>query len=188
MSDGAARLFVAVDLPDGVRSALAEWGRGAAGDGRTLRALPSASLHVTLCFIGNRPQDECGRLWGVIEPVLAALEAAPIGLAVDGPAWLPPRSPRVLAATLRDRGGRLAALARGIESALAADAEHVAERRAFRPHVTVARVRRGVERRDLQAPDEPPSRDFAPAAVTLYRSRAGRYEALARQPVAAWPD
>ncbi|MDQ3850791.1 MAG: hypothetical protein M3296_09295, partial [Actinomycetota bacterium] len=57
------------------------------------------------------------------------------------------------------------------------------EPRAFRPHVTVARVRGGRTAAVTElAP--PPLLAFAPEALTLYRSQPGRrgshYEALAR--------
>ena len=57
------------------------------------------------------------------------------------------------------------------------------ERRPLRPHVTVARARRGERLRATELPP-PPQLTFAPAALALYRSHTGaggaRYEALAR--------
>ena len=54
-------------------------------------------------------------------------------------------------------------------------------RQRFRPHVTVARMRPGVERARELPPT--PAREFAPAAVTLYRSSldpdGAHYTALA---------
>jgi 2'-5' RNA ligase len=58
------------------------------------------------------------------------------------------------------------------------------ERRRFRPHVTVARVRRGARLDQRSLPPVPAVGAFAGAALTLYRSRLGapgaRYEPLAR--------
>jgi 2'-5' RNA ligase len=57
------------------------------------------------------------------------------------------------------------------------------ERRRFRPHVTVARVRHGAAPRRGGLPDAPKA-DFAGEALVLYRSYLGggpaRYEALER--------
>jgi 2'-5' RNA ligase len=57
------------------------------------------------------------------------------------------------------------------------------ERRRFRPHVTVARVRHGARPRRRGLPDTPEA-SFAGEALTLYRSYLGggpaRYEALER--------
>ena len=62
------------------------------------------------------------------------------------------------------------------------------ERRAFRPHVTVARLR-GRARRATDGPRARPPLTFHGAAVTLYASRllpdGARYEALATASLAA---
>ena len=190
--NGAARtrLFVALELPEQVRAALAAWGAGVAADvhgERALRVLPPESLHVTLCFLGWR--DE-----GHVEAIAAlALGAVPVGapaprLALGAPAWLPRRRPRVLAVDLADDGGALAGLQAQVSDALEAGAGFEPEKRPFRPHVTVARVPRGarVSTRDELAVPAP--LQFAGAAVTLYRSRLSRagaqYEPLARAELA----
>lgn len=88
------RLFVAADLPDDVRAALAAW---RPSDG-ALRPVAPEYLHVTLCFLGSVAES-------LVEPVGAATVAcaAPVGpLAVGGGLWLPPRRPRVLAVALED--------------------------------------------------------------------------------------
>jgi 2'-5' RNA ligase len=75
MSHGAtARLFVAVDLPAAVRQELARWARGAASSARAngghLRLLEPESLHVTLCFLGDRSV-------GALDAIAAAVMGAP---------------------------------------------------------------------------------------------------------------
>ena len=103
-------------------------------------------------------------------------------LALGEPLWLAPRLPHVLTVELDDLDGALAALRADVVERLAGALGWDPESRAFRPHVTVARVRRGARpRRDL--PDAPQAR-FAGQAVTLLRSHLGggpaRYEALER--------
>jgi 2'-5' RNA ligase len=98
-------------------------------------------------------------------------------------AWLPDRRPRVLVVDLDDPEGHLLALHARVSEALAAEAGYEPEKRPFRAHVTVARVRRGERVRPVAMPD-PPAAPFAPPALTLYRSRLQRagaeYEPLAR--------
>ena len=58
-----ARLFVAIDPPQGVCEQLAAWARAAVRDiarrsGATPRVLDAELLHVTLCFLGNRPAEQ----------------------------------------------------------------------------------------------------------------------------------
>ena len=102
------------------------------------------------------------------------------------PAWLPPRRPGVLAVDLVDGEGACGRLQTAVASALVELGAYVAEKRPFRPHVTVARVRRGA-RVDEQLSRMPDARTFAASSLTLYRSRlspkGARYDALARIPL-----
>jgi RNA 2',3'-cyclic 3'-phosphodiesterase len=175
------RLFVALDLPADVRSALAAWGRSAVGGDERLRLVAEDSLHVTLVFLGERPDPD-----PVAATVVAALDPVPEAppLAVAEALWLSPRRPHVLTAALADPTGGLARLQAAVLGALVREAGHEAEKRAFRPHVTIARVRRRVRAFDVPAP---PEARFVAPSVTLYRSVLGRgpaaYEPLASVPL-----
>ena len=172
------RLFVAAELPDDVRAALAAW----RPDDPALRAVDIAGVHVTLCFLGW--VDEA-RVDAVGAAAMAC--AAPVGeLAVREGLWLPPRRPRVLTIALDDPDGRLGAVQQAVVEAMVAVAGHEPEARPFLPHVTVARVRRGQRAPRGELP-EPPALRFAPPALTLYRSvlrrEGARYEPLASAPL-----
>ena len=134
------------------------------------------SLHVTLAFLGEQPDPD---------PVAAALGTValePVRLRVAAPAWLPARRPRVLAVDLVDVDGACARLQSGVAEALSSF--YAPETRPFRPHVTVARVRKGA-RVDTEVPEIADRPTFAAPALTLYRSRPGpkgaRYDALVRR-------
>jgi 2'-5' RNA ligase len=177
------RLFVACELPDAQRQALAAWGKAAAAGDRALRVLPEASLHVTMHFIGWQPPEQA-------DPLAAAVReggegvVAPIALRLGEALWLAPRRPHVLTCAIADESGALAELQARIAEPLAQAADGWRpEQRAFRPHITVARVRRGA--RPLPgAEPEPPGGAFSAAALTLMRSHlspaGARYEALER--------
>jgi RNA 2',3'-cyclic 3'-phosphodiesterase len=188
-----ARLFVAVDPPSEVREQLLAWARAAVtrlaaqrrrGAFGELRVLDSEALHLTLCFLGGRPVDE-------IEEIGAALGdcAQQVGeLSLGAPLWLPPRRPRTLAVEVHDRDGGLARLHGAVRRAIADVTDWQAERRRFRAHITVARMRgRNAAQRPFQVrePALPatPSLSFIPASVVLYRSwlspSGASYEALA---------
>lgn len=169
---------MALELPECPLAALAAFGAAAARDG--LRLVPPESLHVTLAFLGERPDDE-------VDALTAALDAAaaPVpGLALGEPAWLPPRRPGVLAVDLVDEVGACARLQAAVAAELVALGALTPEKRAFRPHVTVARVRRGA-RVAKRVPAISDRMTFAASALTLYRSVLGphgsRYDALARR-------
>jgi RNA 2',3'-cyclic 3'-phosphodiesterase len=173
-----ARLFAALELPAEVRTQLAAFGGAAAARDTALRAVAEDSLHLTLAFLGHRALDD-------IEPSRAAvraLDAPAPPLALGEPLWLSPRRPHVLTVALEDVDGALGPLREDLVERLAAAVAWEADSRRFRPHVTVARVRRDARpRRDL--PDAPRA-SFAGEALTLFRSHLGggpaRYEALER--------
>jgi 2'-5' RNA ligase len=175
----SARLFAALDLPGPVRDALGAFGRAAAADDFALRAVRDDALHVTLAFLGHRALDD-------IDPACEAVRAvaAPVAdLGLGEVLWLAPRRPHVLTVEVVDRSGALVALQERLVAALVDAVGYEPDRRRFRPHVTVARVRHGAtpRRTGLHAA---PEAAFVGEAVTLYRSWLGggpaRYEALER--------
>jgi len=183
MSRGVtARLFVAIDPPAPVREELAIWARGAASglgwrvagrSGRPLRLLAPDLLHMTLCFLGERPVGE-------IEAIVAALGTcgAHVGpLSVGAPLWLPPRRPHALAVEIHEAGEDLVRLHEMVSRAISRATAWRRERRRFRAHVTVARMpsgsvpgRRGARGEGLSLPATP-KLSFTPQAAVLYRSR-----------------
>lgn len=180
MNDGRARLFVALELPREVREALAHWrSRLPTASSRKLRPLAADSLHVTLCFLGWRGEDEIDAIAAACT-VLAAEPA--FALALGSVIWLPDRRPRVLAVELEDPEGRLTRAQATLSGALTAGGWYEPEPRPYLAHVTVARVGTGGGGGARELP-EPPHLRFLGAHVVLYRSRlsrsGARYEALA---------
>jgi 2'-5' RNA ligase len=173
------RLFVALELPAAVRDALEAF-RAAAADPEVWRPVPREALHVTLAFLGPRPAGDLA----AVERVLAAEAGGPAPrLALDGALLLPPRRARVLCADLSDPDGTLAALQARVSAGLAAAGVYTPEKRPFRAHVTVARLR--ARARPPRAVDAAPKPlEFRGEALTLFVSRlhphGARYEPLVR--------
>lgn len=165
-----------------MRAALAAWGeRAAAADG-ALRAVGAEALHLTLAFLGERPEEDVEALRAVVHRAAGPVRALSLG----EPLWLAPRRPHVLSVAVHDGDGALAGVQAAVVGGLGAAIGFEAEARPFRPHVTVARVRHGARPRRAALPRPP---DVSPAvfageALTLLRSRLGRgparYEALER--------
>jgi 2'-5' RNA ligase len=178
----SVRLFVALDVPPIARTALARF-RDEAADPAVWRAVADEALHVTLAFLGHRPEDDVEAAAAVV----AGLPPAAPPMRFAGALLLPPRRARVLCAAIADEQGILAALHSAAGAALEAAGLYTPERRPFRPHITVARLRSGARApRDVAAAPEPVA--FSGAAVTLYQSRlarsGARYEALASRTLA----
>lgn len=177
---GRLRLFVALDLPPDIREALLAWRAGAVRQIPELRPVAQDALHATLCFMGSRPAGEVGGIAAACETALDRVSRPELGL--ESGLWLPPRRPRVLGVRLDDSSSALARIQSAVCTALADGGWYTPEKRAFLPHVTVARVS---ARARLRATELPPlqSLRFRAPAVTLYRSRlqrsGARYEPLA---------
>ena len=200
MTRGAtARLFVAVDPPASVREELLSWARAALARlplRREQNALPDMrllepeALHVTLCFLGGRPVGEIEEIGSVLGSC-----AERVGeLSLGAPLWLPPRRPRALAVEVHDPEGGLARLHGSVAKALADATGWQAERRRFKAHITVARMRgrsapwRSSQGREPALPATPPL-SFTPASIVLYRSwlspAGASYQALATRDLLA---
>lgn len=130
-----ARLFVALDLPDELREGIVAWGREALAD-PALRPVAPESLHVTLAFLGYRPEKEIERI------------AAVVGECAGPAPWVELRDPEQRPPRGRARIYALPALSPGTEALQAGVSRgleeagfYKPEKRPFWPHVTVARVR-----------------------------------------------
>jgi 2'-5' RNA ligase len=172
-----ARLFVALELPLEVRSALVAWRPSMPG----LRALPVDALHVTLCFLGWLPVAAVDAIAEACGSVSSGVAGARLRL--GEPLWLPRRRPRVLAVSVVDESGALSELQAGLSEALAAGGWYAPEDRPFLAHLTVARASRDSRLGSVSlAP--PPGMAFTGSVVTLYRSRllpgGAAYEPLSR--------
>jgi 2'-5' RNA ligase len=137
------------------------------------------SLHVTLCFLGTRSEDEVSPIAALVGRVSGE---DPVRLRVGEGIWLPRRRPRVLGVTLVDEGDGLARVQSALSRGLEEGGWYEPEERPFLPHVTVARVRARERIRPDELP-ETPGLPFDGSRVTLFRSRPGRggaqYEPLA---------
>lgn len=186
-----ARLFIALDLPAELREELSSWTRRAlrqayAEGSRShgVRALDPELLHLTVSFLGSRSVEQIDSLCAMVE----SCAPPPIEeISTGAPLWLPPRHPRALAVEVHDDSGGLAALhgvvAGDLDAAgLVSSTPHRVKHRAFKPHVTVARLGRSAAPRD-RALEPTPRRAFRPIRLVLYRSwlspKGASYEALA---------
>jgi 2'-5' RNA ligase len=168
-----ARLFVALDLPLDVRAQLTGWSEAELRE-LPLRLVAPESLHVTLCFLGQRPLVE-------VDAIRAACQVVapfpPLALTVGEPRWLPPRRPRVLAIELTEAQPALAELQSALSAALAVAGFYKPESRPFLAHVTTARVPSGQRLRATEVRPPGPTA-FTATQVTLYESRLGHGPAL----------
>jgi len=160
------RLFVAVEIPDEAIQVLLGWQREHLAADRALRLTPPDQLHITLAFLGQKGEDEKD-LASVQMDQLESQQSFEVearhlvGLPRE-------RSPRVIAVECMEPSGRLMALHDVLSAGLAAKGLYKPEKRAFSPHITVARAR-GRSRIDLEEIHPEPVK-FTAVRVTLYNS------------------
>jgi len=176
------RAFIALPLPEGVRSQLAVT--------QFLlplpRPIPVANMHLTLTFLGDQPEP----LLEEVHDALASLHAPPLTLAIDGLGVFGGDKPRNVharlapAPALDQLQARVVRAVRGVGVAL--------DGKKFVPHVTLGRMTPG----QLGAPElaramggigavtSPP---FTVGSFALYRSllrpKGPVYDALAEYPL-----
>jgi 2'-5' RNA ligase len=185
------RCFVAVDVPGEVRT------RVAALTDRLRRAAPRAdmrwaaeNLHLTLKFLGEVPDPRVPDVARALEGVAA--RHAPLALEAGGAGGFPSVArPRVVYVGVLGQVAELSRLAAAVDGALETMG-FPGERRAFRAHLTVGRVRspRGGEglAGALRAAAGETAGTWTADEVLLYRSRlhpkGAVHEVIARFPLA----
>lgn len=129
------RVFIAVELPNEIRKQLKELQRHLRPLTNSARWVAPESIHITLKFIGEVPDKRVEQIDGA----LAGLTWKPFTVSVHGVGFFPgARSPRVFWA------GMDAPTMQGLTEELDARMERLGfekEKRAFRPHITLARAK-----------------------------------------------
>jgi 2'-5' RNA ligase len=181
-----ARLFVALDLPQDVRAGLVDWQQTALAD-PALRVVAPAALHITLVFLGYQAEKD---VKAIAKAAFAIEAAAPAVELMTEPVGIPRgKRPRLVAVAANSE--ETVTLQKQVEERLVEGGFYEPEKRAFWPHLTVARVR----------PESPGSRKpalittqphplpehmfrfFRPTRLVLFKSHLRRtgaeYEAMA---------
>jgi len=165
------RLFVAIEIPENVCSALGALMKSLRDTCRDARWVRIAGLHVTLKFIGETPSEK-------VDEIKAALRnippRVPIAMNFGGLGFFPnARRPRVLWAGV-EAGSDLAALAAAVDAALNPHGIQQPVDRRFTPHLTLARFKDSPKVQALQAAIEKADPiEFGSTTATefhLYRS------------------
>ena len=170
------RLFCALTLPADVRDALAAWQRYSLRC--HARLIERADLHLTLAYLGHRPEAE-------LRTIAESLGEAARSL--DGPIVLSPlryRETRSVAMlVLTDEHGRAERLALDVHERLERLGVYEREARRWLPHVTVLRFQSPPGLR----PPVPAVSPFSPSEAAVYHSLlvpgGAKYEVLESVPL-----
>ena len=128
------RIFVALDIDAAIRQLIQRFMEGVSGFAPDARWVRPDSLHVTLKFIGEKPQEAVEG----IKRALSGIRTGPVEMSFRGYGFFPTaKAARVFWIAI-ESGPRLPALAKAIDQSLKAlgipQEEHP-----FTPHLTLAR-------------------------------------------------
>jgi len=143
------RTFIAIELPAEVREYLDRCQERLRGTGGDVRWVRTDLVHLTLVFLGEVAVEELDGLAAAVEAAVAGF--GPLVLRAVGAGQFPPRGrPRVIWIGIDEPSGAILRLQKAVADATAPFAEKV-ENRAYRPHLTLGRVRGGRDLHRLSA-------------------------------------
>jgi 2'-5' RNA ligase len=184
------RVFCAVELPQEVRRQLEEHIL------KLRETIPDAAaswsrvenIHPTLKFFGNVALDQIPAISAAAERMVAEFSAFTIGIGNTG-VFPRPSRPQVLWIGVSDPAGKLSALQERFENECAAEG-FPKENRAYRPHLTIARIRRpeGARRlADTHLQMNFPTTNIELNELILFRSelspKGSKYSAISKHPI-----
>ena len=138
LDPGNMRIFVALDLDEEVRKRIQLFVDEVRGFAPNARWITPESLHITLKFIGEKPEP----LVNQIDGALGQLAVTPFRITFSGTGFFPtPKAARVFWSGIEAEPG-LSELAQKIEDSLV-ELGIPKEQRVFSPHLTLARASGG---------------------------------------------
>ena len=185
------RLFVAISLDDTVRTAVETLVQDLKRSAEELRWVRPEAMHLTLKFIGETEEDKLAPIKQALASVKTSTPAMPAIVEYREVGFLPnQRRPRILFVAITENPV-LSELAQKVEDALTPLGIEK-EDRAFRPHLTLARFRKGNESAVTKLKEviaSLPSREFGQVRAEefhLYQSElspgGAKYTTLERFP------
>lgn len=133
------RAFIAVRIPDDIQSELCRLGAQFRSEIRRASWVREGNIHLTLKFLGDIERSMIDQISRELKSI--AEKTRRFEMAIDHLGVFPnPRRPRVLWVGVNDGRDQLSELAAQVDDALAG-LGFPKEERAFRPHLTLARIK-----------------------------------------------
>ncbi len=144
------RTFIAIELDDEIRSALADLQEQLKADvpRDTVRWVKPEGIHLTLKFLGNVPASKIEEVQQALTRICA--EFPPFSFSIGGLGCFPnPRRPRVVWVGVQEEEGILKRLQKVIEDGMA-ELGFPREGREFHAHLTLGRTQRRASSSDVR--------------------------------------
>ena len=134
------RSFIAVEIPDTVKNSLQDLQERLSKSGINAAFSNLETLHLTLKFLGEIPLDDLGLLEKSMEKAVTGI--LPHRLFASGVGVFPSvKHARIIWSGIRGETHCLETLAAGLESFLFKEMNLKKEKKTFRPHLTLARIK-----------------------------------------------
>jgi len=176
------RLFFAVGFDDSLKDAIAAAIGGIGLDHPPWRWVARDNFHITMKFLGEMPEDRVAPLAMSAAGAMKTGRVEPFPITIGAMGGFPNlRRPRVLFYKVEKGGGELSTIAGHLDAALHDDLGIDMERRPFRAHATVARIKTSIEPGISDRLQRAPGVDHPPQLVDrvlLMRSELRREGAL----------
>jgi len=141
------RLFVALEIPEEVRSEVERRAEAARRELPKARWVKPASLHLTLAFLGETDPSRLPLLSQHLAPAFAA--SPPFTLELVGSGTFPPNRPARVAWVGVEADPELPRLQQRVMAALVEAVQLEPDRRTYSPHLTLARCSRPWHRGEI---------------------------------------
>ena len=169
------RLFFAIDFEASVKDAIAQAINAIPIEDPPWRWAAASNIHITLKFLGEMPEAHVAQLSECAEQVAA--KVSPFSICLTDLGGFPDLSrPRVLFYRIDEGADALVALATRLDKALAEKMGIPREKRPFRAHATIARIKTPPAKPFLETLQSTPPLDGITQAVTklvLVKSQLG---------------
>ncbi|MBU1185807.1 MAG: RNA 2',3'-cyclic phosphodiesterase [Acidobacteria bacterium] len=132
------RTFIAVEMNPDIIQSVQHVIRDLDEGNRSVRWVKAGGIHLTLKFLGDITADQATRVAAALEAIGPDVPSFPLRIAGTG-AFPPGNQPRVLWVGI-DRSEELLALVSAVEIAMAR-LGFPSEKRPFRPHISIGRVK-----------------------------------------------
>jgi 2'-5' RNA ligase len=133
------RSFIAIEIPEPLRARVEELQRELQGAGADVKWVRAGAIHLTLKFLGSISGEKLEELTRALGPVISLW--TPFELRIRGLGCFPSgRNPRVVWVGIEQGSLEASSLQKAVEEQ-ATEAGFPPESRAFKPHLTLGRVR-----------------------------------------------
>lgn len=142
------RTFIAVEVAEKIRDKLAEEVRILHAGAPLVKWVKAENMHLTLRFLGDVKEDDLEELFDALAEEAAGISSFAMEIKGIGafPNW---RHPRVVWAGCGEGADEAADLGAAVEE-VCVDLGYEREKRPFRPHLTLGRVKQPADARGLE--------------------------------------